>query len=143
MDVGFRVRRSLDDIMTEDTERMVAEVLAQRLGLQGGEMPNVLGGDPLMAAVALSLMNRSRSERRDEETARIRRVAAIVGACPRCLGDDAACAECAGKGKPGYRAPNREALLEWIARPLRRLGLCLSVRNRQRGEHNHAGGDSQ
>jgi hypothetical protein len=133
----------VDDIMSEDADRMVAEVLAQRLGLQGGEMPDALGGGSLMAAVALSLMNRSRSERRDEETARIRRVAAIVGACPRCLGDDAACAECAGKGKPGYRAPNRQALLDWIARPLRRLGLCVSARDRQRVEHIHGEGDRQ
>jgi hypothetical protein len=129
--------------MTEEAERMVAEVLAQSLGRQGGEVPSALGGNPLMAAVAFSLMNRSRSAQRDDEAARIRRIAAIIGACPRCLGDDAACAECAGKGKPGYRAPNREALLEWIARPLRRLGLCVSARNRQRVEHNHVGGDSQ
>jgi hypothetical protein len=134
----------LDDIMTEEVERMVAEVLAQQLGLKDGEVPNALGGDPLMAAVALSLMKRSRSERRDDEAARLRRVASIIGACPRCLGDDAACAECAGQGKPGYRAPpDREALLEWIERPLRRLGLCVSARNRQRMEHNHVGGHSQ
>lgn len=137
MDVGFRIRRSLDYTMTEEAERMVAEMLAQRLGLQGGEVPNVLGGDPIMAAVALSLMNRTRPERRDDEAARIRRVASIIGACPRCLGEEAGCPECAGKGKPGYRAPNREALLGWIARPLRRLGLCVSARNQEPVKHNH------
>ena len=125
--------------MTEDVQRMVTEMLAQRLGLQGGEVPLSAGGDQIMAAVALSLMNRTRS-RRGEEGAAIRRVAAIVGACPRCLGEDAACAECAGRGKPGYGAPDREALLEWIAGPLHRLGLRVSARRRQPREHNQVGG---
>ena len=128
--------------MTEDVQRLVTEMLAQRLGLQGAEMPATPGGDQLMTAVALSLMNRSRS-RRGEEGVTIRRVAAIVGACPRCLGDDAACAECAGRGKPGYRAPDRETLLEWIAEPLHRLGLRISARRRQRREDNQVGGYSQ
>lgn len=128
--------------MTEEIERMVAEMLAQRLGLQGGEPPITPGGDPIMAAVALSLMKRTRS-RRDEEVVAIRRVAAIVGACPRCLGDDASCAQCAGKGRPGYSAPDKTALLEWITPPLQRLGLCVSARRRQPREHNQVGGYTQ
>jgi hypothetical protein len=128
--------------MTEEIQRMVAEMLAQRLGLQGGEIPITPGGDPIMAAVALSLMKRTRS-RRDEEVVTIRRVATIVGACPRCLGDDASCAECAGKGQPGYGPPDQTALLQWIAPPLRRLGLRVSARRRQPREHNQVGGNSQ
>jgi hypothetical protein len=128
--------------MTEGIERMVAEMLAQRLGLQGSDMPIAPGGDPIMAAVALSLMKRTRSKR-DEEVVTIRRIAAIVGACQRCLGDDASCAECAGKGRPGYSPPDKTALLEWSTPPLRRLGLCVSARRRQPREHNQVGGYSQ
>jgi hypothetical protein len=125
--------------MTEEMEQMVTELLAQRLGLQGGEVGAAPGGDPIMAAVALSLMKRTRS-RRDEGVATIRRVAAIVGACPRCLGEDASCAGCGGKGQPGYGAPDKAALLAWITPPLRRLGLCVSARRRQPREHNPVGG---
>jgi hypothetical protein len=124
--------------MTEEMERMVAEMLAQRLGVQGGEMGSPPSGDPIIAAVALSLMKRTRSKRDEEGT--IRRVAAIVGACPRCLGEDASCVGCAGNGRPGYGAPDRAALLEWIAPPLRRLGLCVSSRRRQPRERNQVGG---
>lgn len=131
--------------MSDETEKMVADALAQRFGIPAGEMSNAMGDNSLMTALALSLISRPRRERGDEDDLKIRRVAMvamIVGACPRCLGDDAACAECSGKGKPGYRIPNKEALLSWIARPLRRLGLCVEAR-RQRPEHNHVGGYSQ
>lgn len=139
MDVGFRVR-SLDNPMTEEVEKMFAEVLAQRLGLQGSETSHAPAGDQIKAALALSLMQHFHSKPpHDGEAVTIRRVAAIVGACPRCLGDDASCAQCAGKGQPGCRAPDRTALLEWIARPLHRLGLRVSAHNRQPG-HNHLGG---
>jgi hypothetical protein len=143
VDIRFGIRRSVDHIMTEQAQRMVAEVLAQRLGIQCEEMPEV-GGDPIMLAVALSLMKRFPSDRRDNEAdrirnnpdaVRIRRVAATVGACPRCLGDDASCVECAGQGKPGYRAANPAALLAWITPPLRRLGLCVYGCNQQPNEH--------
>lgn len=127
--------------MNDEAEKMVADALAQRFGIPAGEMPNAMGENPLVTALALSLITRRR-ERGDEDDSKVRRVAMIVGACPRCLGDDAACAECSGKGKPGYRIPNKEALLSWIARPLRRLGLCVEAR-RQRPEHNHVGGYSQ
>ena len=129
--------------MSEEVQRMVAELLAQRLGLHGGDMTDApMGEGQIMAAVALSLLQRSRA-RRGEEVVAMRRVAAMVGACPRCLGDDASCLECAGKGKPGYRAPDGAALLEWIAGPLDRLGLCVSARSQQPGEHNHVGGYRQ
>jgi hypothetical protein len=114
--------------MSEDVERMFAEVLAQRLGREGDESSQAPVGDPIKTVLALSLMQHFRSQPQDDGTVTIRRVAAIVGACPRCLGDDVACEVCEGAGQPGYRAPDRTALLEWIAAPLQRLGLRVSAR---------------
>jgi hypothetical protein len=114
--------------MSEDVERMFAEVLAQRLGLQGEEASPSAAANPLKAALALSLMQRLQSRPAETGSVLVRRVAAIVGACARCLGEDAACAHCEGQGQPGYRAPHRDALLEWIAGPLHRLGLHVSAR---------------
>ena len=126
--------------MTDNAERMFAEVLAQRLGLQDGEPTQVPAGNPIKAMLALSLMNHLRGRTDGTEALTIRRVAAMVGACPRCLGDDASCEKCAGRGQPGYRVPDRAALLQWIARPLRRLGLRVTARNGRRADHNHLGG---
>ena len=114
--------------MTEQVERMFAEVLAQRLGLDGAEtLPGGDGGQ-LKTALALSLMQQFRSTPDAEASMTIRRVAAIVGACPRCLGDDLACSHCQGRGQPGSRTPDRTALLEWLAAPLQRLDLRISSR---------------
>ena len=128
MDFRFRAGRGLDNTMTADVQRMFAEVLAQRLGLQDDEPGHSPDSNPLKAALALSLMQQLRSTPQDGGSVTIRRVAAIVGACPRCLGDDVACAVCEGGGQPGSRAPDRTALLEWIALPLHRLGLRVSAR---------------
>ena len=130
--------------MTEDVGRMFAEVLAQRLGLQGGEASDAQPGDPIKAALALSLMQHFRATPHDDEsTTTIRRVAAIVGACPRCLGDDVACGHCEGQGQPGSRAPDRAALLEWIGPPLHRLGLRVSARKSATRRSQPFGGQSQ
>ena len=114
--------------MTEHVERMFAEVLAQRLGLDGGDTTPADEGNQLKTALALSLMQQLRSRPHDGAPATLRRVAAILGACPRCLGDDPACSHCEGQGQPGTRTPDRTALLEWLGPPLQRLGLRISAR---------------
>jgi hypothetical protein len=129
--------------MSEDVERMFAEVLAQRLGLQGDDASQAPAGGPIKAALALSLMQHLQSQSQGAGPILIRRVAAIVGACPRCLGDDMACAHCEGQGQPGYRAPHREALLEWIAAPLHRLGLHVTARKSGRKSSSPMGRESQ
>ena len=113
--------------MTEQVERMFAEVLAQRLGLDGTNPAQAGDGSQLETALALSLMQQFRSPPDDEASMTIRRVAAMVGACPRCLGDDLACSHCKGRGQPGSRTPDRTALLEWLEAPLQRLGLRIST----------------
>ncbi|HEX7283510.1 MAG TPA: hypothetical protein VF239_15745 [Vicinamibacterales bacterium] len=114
--------------MTEQVERMFAEVLAQRLGLDGGETPEADDSNQLKTALVLSLMQQMQSRPPDNASVIIRRVAAILGACPRCLGDNPACSHCEGQGRPGTRTPDRTALLQWLDVPLQRLGLRISAR---------------
>lgn len=111
--------------MTTGAMRIVAELVAKRLGGEATELEAALGDDPIAAAIALSMAGQDRSGARGDPAGVVRYVASIVGGCPICLGVDNTCGECEGKGAPGSRSPDREALLEWLDRPLRRLGLCV------------------
>jgi hypothetical protein len=126
--------------MTAPAARRVAEVLAQRLGLEVGEVESTIAADPFTAAFALSLMGQSAPEERGGAAATVRFVASLVGACPICLGEDDECPECGGRGKPGCRQPDGEALMVWIARPLRRLGLCVGSLRQGAATNLHEGG---
>lgn len=119
--------------MNPAAQRMVAEVLGRQLGIDAGELTTALGADPIAAAFALSMMGQCRPPKQEADaTERLFRVAAVVGACPSCLGEDPLCVECQGDGRPGSRMPDREALLAWIALPLRRAGLCVTALRRER-----------
>ncbi len=48
-------------------------------------------------------------------------LAAALGACPRCWGEDAACADCAGEGGPGAVAPERELFHRLVMPAVRRV----------------------
>jgi hypothetical protein len=126
--------------MTAETARMIAGVLAPRLGVEPGQLEGTLVDNPLAAAVALSMMGPDRQEEPCDPGATVRFVAALVGACELCLGEHTACRECGGKGGPGTRPPDAAALVAWIARPLQRLGLCVGRPRRETLGHNHGGG---
>ena len=111
--------------MNAAAQRVVAELLARRLGVDSGELGTALGADPVSALFALSMMGQPSRTSDGEPAAQLRRVAAIVGACRLCLGENPACAKCLGDGRPGWRPPDRAALLRWIGPPLRRAGLCV------------------
>jgi hypothetical protein len=51
------------------------------------------------------MVSQSGPEERGGAAATVRFVAALVGGCPICLGENHGCAECAGRGKPGSRQP--------------------------------------
>jgi hypothetical protein len=113
--------------MNEGTQKLVAELLARRLGVSGSELEPALA-DPLAAVVALSIMGQAEpatDPRVDPaDPARcLERIAAMVGACPLCVGENQACIECWGEGGPGSSTPQRAALLRWIGPALRRLRL--------------------
>jgi hypothetical protein len=127
--------------MNSATQRVIAELLARRLGADSGELGTALDSDPVSALLALSTMDQpSRASDGDPE-AQLLRVAAIVGACRLCLGEDPACAKCLGDGRPGWRPPDRAALLHWIGPALRRAGFCVTPLRRDRPEHNRKAGD--
>ena len=57
----------------------------------------------------------------DELHARNDTLAAALGACPLCWGDDPACSDCRGRGSPGARRPHGR-LFDLLVRPaVRRL----------------------
>lgn len=126
--------------MKPEAQRIVAELLGRQLGMDASELATALEGDPVTAIFTLSMLGQANVKESDADaTERVMRVATIVGACTVCLGDDPLCTECRGAGKPGYRVPDPEALLEWIDLPLRRVGLCVTALRRERPEHNPRG----
>jgi len=128
--------------MNPAAQRIVAELLGRQLGMDAGELATALETDPITAVFTLSMMGQSNSKAAEADAVeRLVRIATIVGACPICLGDDPLCTECRGAGTPGHRAPDLEALLAWIDRPLRRVGLCVTALRRERPEHNPKGDD--
>jgi hypothetical protein len=120
--------------MNEGAQKLVAELQARRLGVDCSELAPALS-DPLAAVVALSMMGQAPPEEPVVGAAeRLARVAVMVGGCPLCLGEDAACAECWGEGQPGSRPPHRAALLRWVGTPLRRLRLGVTPLDQPRPE---------
>jgi hypothetical protein len=115
--------------MTTETARTIAGALAERLGVE-----------PEHIELALSMTQPPAQEESADSAAIVRFVASLIGACPVCLGENPGCLECSGKGTPGSRAPNETALVAWISRPLRRLGLCVGRPRREFYNDNHGGG---
>jgi hypothetical protein len=127
--------------MTAATTRTIAGALAQRLGVEPEQMEATLSQDPLAAVLALSMMQPGVAKEESSDAAAIVRfVASMLGACPICLGENPDCLDCGGGGTPGSRAPNETALVAWISRPLRRLGLCVGRPRRPEHNDNHGGG---
>ncbi len=48
-------------------------------------------------------------------------LAAALGACYLCWGEDSACSHCRGRGRPGYTIPDKELFIEWVAPAVRTL----------------------
>jgi hypothetical protein len=111
--------------MNTTVHRIIAEALANQFGMDAREVESAFGTDPV-ALIALSMMRQTQAHGGPGTAARrLASVATLVGACPVCLGEDAECVECDGKGTPGDRIPNTEALVRWLRRPLSRIGLRL------------------
>lgn len=48
-------------------------------------------------------------------------LAAALGACYLCWGEEPTCSHCRGRGRPGYVAPDKELFIEWVAPAVRTL----------------------
>lgn len=51
----------------------------------------------------------------------VERLAAALGACPRCFGERADCRVCAGRGHPGWLEPDVELFVQWVIPTIRRM----------------------
>lgn len=124
--------------MTAATTQTIASILAQRLGVEPNVIEGSLTDKPLAAMVALSLLEQQRPGSCDSAVT-VRFVAALVGACPVCLGEDKVCRECGGRDGPGSRNPDAAALVAWITPTLHRLGLCVGRPRVKSASDNHKG----
>ncbi|MBV9929451.1 MAG: hypothetical protein JO013_00690 [Alphaproteobacteria bacterium] len=57
---------------------------------------------------------------------RMEALAAALGACPECLGEDPLCATCDGAGSPGSRLPEAEAFHLYVRPAVERVRAALS-----------------
>lgn len=62
----------------------------------------------------LTLELRDLQERNDS-------LAAALGACYLCWGENPTCSHCRGRGRPGYVTPDKELFIEWVAPAVRTL----------------------
>lgn len=129
--------------MTAEAARLVAEVLARRLGVEAESLQSGIAGSPIGAAVALSLLESAPAAAPVDRAAIVRSVARMAGACPDCLGLDAACAACRGDGAPGSRMPDADALVRWMAPALDRVGLCVGRPRPRPPTDTQGGGNTQ
>jgi hypothetical protein len=54
-------------------------------------------------------------------------IAAALGGCERCWGEELECPECKGAGRPGWTAPDPAAFETWVAPAIRAAALGASV----------------
>ena len=59
-------------------------------------------------------------------------LAAALGACPVCWGEDGRCGECRGRGRPGAFVPDKDAFDEFVLPTVRRM------QKRRRGQRRPA-----
>jgi len=65
------------------------------------------------------------------------RLAAALGACARCWGDDPRCRECGGAGASGFFEPDRELFLCYVLPAVRRVRARANARSTPRAQGAH------
>ena len=85
------------------------------------------GDDPARAIRRLQQRVEGLTLAVQELDARNDSLAAALGACYLCWGEDSDCEICAGAGRPGYQAPDREMFKRWVAPALHRLRASASA----------------
>jgi len=78
-------------------------------------------------------MRRAHAELRDQYL----RIAAALGACARCWGEDARCRECGGAGTSGFFEPDRELFLCYVLPAVRRVRAQADARSTPRAHGAH------
>ena len=118
----------------DPTVRLLAEMWSRRGEEEGDEEP-AEAPKPAIAALDLEDLGlsgspkvpalRRRIEQLELELERLEEIndtlAAALGACPQCWGDDSRCEVCGGHGGPGSMRPDRTLFEQLVAPALRRL----------------------
>jgi hypothetical protein len=113
--------------------------LLSKLGVEDHRLAQVA---QLMEAIQSNQSSDAEIERLQAELARLRELnrilvahsdflAAAVGACPECWGEDGTCRVCAGDGGPGAFVPDRISYDEFVRPLLTRMKERLARRRRR------------
>jgi hypothetical protein len=70
--------------------------------------------DPLSDAAAMEVQPATIPPEMKELRSRCDDLAAALGACPLCWGNDAECRACRGRGHPGYSVPDKKSFVKFV-----------------------------
>lgn len=129
---------SLLDQMGFDDPKL--RMFAQLMALQGNQSqdssspPESDEDQSQSDGIAMVLEENERlAHENDQLLDRVEVLAAALGACPICWGEDDSCSECRGKGRPGYFRPDREAFAEYVLPVVKKLKRVTASRARDKG----------
>ena len=128
---GEEARAGMMSLLTEHEDprvRLISQILSQRQAEAAQEQEEA-DEEPAPAAASEHLRTELRLRRKIQallrEIERLREtndaLAAALGACPLCWGDDPDCLECEGQGDPGSARPDRELFGRLVAPALQRF----------------------
>jgi hypothetical protein len=133
----------------DPTVRLLAQLCARRAG-EVAENEEGEEDSAIAARSRIRLDDRADGEPRNDlrlrrevrglrqELERLREVndtlAAALGACPLCWGEDAGCRICHGRGGPGSRRPDRALFTRFVAPAARRLEPAAGTRFQRRAQ---------
>lgn len=108
-------RREAGEAVPEEEPEETPRPLVEELDLDALGLPGTLGGPALRRRLAELELEVDRLQEINET------LAAALGACPVCWGDDPECVVCRGQGGPGSLRPDRELFERLVTPALRRL----------------------
>lgn len=121
---GVEARAGMMASLAEHEDPRI-RLLAQVLGRQEREAEEDPAPEPAPEHLQTELRLRRKIQALLREVERLREVndalAAALGACPLCWGEDPGCPECEGEGTPGSARPDRELFGQLVAPALRRI----------------------
>jgi hypothetical protein len=108
-------RREAGEAVEEEAPEEPPRPAVEPLDLDDLGLHGALGGPPLRRRLVELELEVDRLQEINET------LAAALGACPICWGDDPGCVVCQGRGGPGSLRPDRELFERLVTPALRRL----------------------
>lgn len=100
----------------ESSEELLLQWIQQQMSDRGSRRE-----EPTSRITRLRRRNRRLGHRLKAALGFLEALAELMGACPRCFGQDESCPRCHGAGMPGSRPPDPE-LAGWMRPAFHRLG---------------------